>query len=105
MPALEAGMVILGDRYIFSIMARARVRGVPARWLDDVLEFAMVPDKIYFLDVDLEHLIPRVMANRELDHWESGHDFLREPESLRQLRPLPGGPHQGIPQPLQSVQV
>ena len=80
MPALEAGMVILGDRYIFSIMARARVRGVPARWLDDVLEFAMVPDKIYFLDVDLEHLIPRVMANRELDHWESGHDFLREPD-------------------------
>ena len=31
MPALEAGMVILGDRYIFSIMARARVRGVPAQ--------------------------------------------------------------------------
>ena len=80
MPALEAGMVILGDRYIFSIMARARVRGVPARWLDDVLEFAMVPDQIYFLDVDLERLMPRVMANRELDYWESGHDFLPEPD-------------------------
>jgi dTMP kinase len=80
MPALEAGMVILGDRYIFSIMARSRVRGVPAQWLDDVLEFAMVPDQVYFLDVDVEHLLPRVMANRELDHWESGHDFLREPD-------------------------
>ena len=79
LPALEAGMVILGDRYIFSIMARARVRGVPAHWLDDVLEFAMVPDQIYFLDVDVEHLLPRVMANRELDHWESGEDFLRSP--------------------------
>lgn len=80
MPALEAGMVILGDRYIFSIMARARVRGVPAQWLDDVLEFAMIPDQVYFLDVDVEHLLPRVMANRELDHWESGEDFLREPD-------------------------
>lgn len=80
MPALEAGMVILGDRYIFSIMARARVRGVPAQWLDDALEFAMIPDQVYFLDVDVEHLLPRVMANRELDHWESGEDFLREPD-------------------------
>ena len=80
MPALEAGMVLLGDRYIFSLMARARVRGVPAGWLENVLEFAMVPDQVYLLDVDVEHLLPRVMANRELDHWESGDDFLREPD-------------------------
>ena len=45
-PALRTGMVALVDRYIFSIIARARVRGVPARWLDDVFEFAVVPDRI-----------------------------------------------------------
>jgi dTMP kinase len=77
-PALRTGMVALVDRYIFSIIARARVRGVPARWLNDVFEFAMVPDRVFYLDVDVEHLLPRVLSVRQLDHWESGEDFLRE---------------------------
>ncbi len=75
-PALEAGMVVLADRYIYSIMARARVRGVPARWLDDMLEFAIIPHQVFYLDIDVDHLLPRVLAYRELDHWESGEDFL-----------------------------
>ena len=76
-PALRAGKVALVDRYIYSIIARARVRGVPARWLDDVLEFALVPDQIFYLEIDVDHLLPRVLSRRELDHWESGEDFLR----------------------------
>ncbi len=81
-PALRAGMVALVDRYIFSIIARARVRGVPARWLDDVFEFAIVPDRVFYLDVDVQHLLPRVLASRQLDHWESGEDYLRGPDLL-----------------------
>ena len=79
-PALRTGMVALVDRYIFSIIARARVRGVPARWLNDVFEFAIVPDRVLYLDVDVEHLLPRVLAVRQLDHWESGEDFMRGPD-------------------------
>ncbi len=79
-PALRTGMVALVDRYIFSIIARARVRGVPARWLNDVFEFAVVPDRVLYLDVDVEHLLPRVLSVRQLDHWESGEDFLRGPD-------------------------
>ncbi|MCE2499828.1 MAG: thymidylate kinase [Dehalococcoidia bacterium] len=75
-PAMRSGMVALIDRYIYSIIARARVRGVPPRWLNDVFEFAVVPDRVLFLDVDVEHLLPRVLAVRQLDHWESGDDFL-----------------------------
>ena len=77
-PALQAGMVVLADRYIYSIMARARVRGVPARWLDDMLEFAIIPHQVFYLDIDVDYLLPRVLAYRELDHWESGEDFLRK---------------------------
>ena len=77
-PALQSGMVVLADRYIYSIIARARVRGVPAHWLDDMLEFAIVPHQVFYLDIDVDHLLPRVLAYRELDHWESGEDFLRE---------------------------
>ena len=79
-PALRTGMVALVDRYIFSIIARARVRGVPSQWLSDVLEFALVPDKVLYLDVDVEDLLPRVLSVRQLDHWESGEDFLRGPD-------------------------
>ena len=79
-PALRTGMVALVDRYIFSIIARARVRGVPSGWLDDVFEFALVPDRVLFLDVDVEHLLPRVLSVRQFDHWESGEDFLRGPD-------------------------
>ena len=79
-PALRTGMVALVDRYIFSIIARARVRGVPARWLNDVFEFAVVPDRVLYLDVDVEHLLPRVLSVRQLDHWESGEDFQRGPD-------------------------
>ena len=75
-PAMRSGMVALIDRYIYSIIARARVRGVPARWLNDVFEFAVIPDRVLYLDVDVEHLLPRVLAVRQLDHWESGDDFL-----------------------------
>ena len=77
-PALRAGMVVLADRYIYTIMARARVRGVPAKWLDDMLEFAIIPTQVFYLDIDVEDLLTRVLATRELDHWESGEDFLRE---------------------------
>ena len=84
-PALRTGMVALVDRYIFSIIARARVRGVPSQWLSDVLEFALVPDKVLYLDVDVENLLPRVLSVRQLDHWESGEDFLRGPDLIRQL--------------------
>ena len=80
-PALRTGMVALVDRYIFSIIARARVRGVPTGWLKtNVFEFALVPDRVLFLDVDVEHLLPRVLSVRQLDHWESGEDFLRGPD-------------------------
>lgn len=79
-PALRTGMVALVDRYIFSIIARARVRGVPSLWLNNVFEFALVPDRVLFLDVDVEHLLPRVLSVRQLDHWESGEDFLRGPD-------------------------
>ncbi len=79
-PALHTGMVALVDRYIFSIIARARVRGVPVQWLKDVFEFAVIPDRVLYLDVDVEHLLPRVLSVRQLDHWESGEDFLRGPD-------------------------
>jgi dTMP kinase len=75
-PALRAGFVVLTDRYIYSIMARAMVRGVSPTWIRDVFGFALVPDAVFYLHADLPHLIPRVLNARGFDYWESGMDFL-----------------------------
>ena len=75
-PALRAGFVVLTDRYIYSIIARALVRGVDPPWIRDVFGFALVPDAIFYLHADLPHLIPRVLNARGFDYWESGMDFL-----------------------------
>jgi dTMP kinase len=76
LPALRAGFVVLTDRYIYSIMVRAMVRGVDPGWIRDVFGFALVPDAVFYLHADLPHLIPRVLNARGLNYWESGMDFL-----------------------------
>ncbi|MGD8623080.1 MAG: thymidylate kinase [Anaerolineae bacterium] len=76
LPALRAGFVVLTDRYIYSIIARALVRGVDPGWIRDVFGFALVPDAVFYLHADLPHLIPRVLNARGFDFWESGMDFL-----------------------------
>ena len=76
-PALRAGFVVLTDRYIYSMIARAVVRGVDRAWIRDVFGFALVPDAVFYLSIDLPHLIPRLLSERSFDYWESGMDFLR----------------------------
>jgi dTMP kinase len=75
-PALRAGFVVLTDRYIYSIIARAQARGIDPTWLRNVFGFALVPDVVFYLQADLTHLIPRVLNIRGFDYWESGADFL-----------------------------
>jgi dTMP kinase len=76
-PALRAGMVCLTDRYIYSMIARAVVRGVKESWIKSVLSFALVPDAVFYLRATTKDLLPRVIRAGGFDHWESGMDFLR----------------------------
>jgi dTMP kinase len=79
LPALRAGMVALVDRYIFSLIARARVRGLSDDWVENLFGFALVPDLVVYLDIDIEHLVPRVLNTTGFDYWESGQDYLPIP--------------------------
>jgi dTMP kinase len=76
LPALRAGFVVLTDRYIYSIIARAMVRGIDPTWIRDIFGFALVPDAVFYLQADLPHLIPRVLNTRGFDYWETGMDLL-----------------------------
>jgi dTMP kinase len=80
-PALRAGFVVLIDRYIFSIMARAIARGEDRRWIEQVAGFALVPHAVYYLKAEVEDLVTRVVLGRgAFDYWESGMDLRFGPD-------------------------
>ena len=77
LPALRAGFVVLTDRYIYSSIARAVVRGANPDWIRSIYGIALVPDAIYYLRVNsTDELARRVLGSgRSFDYWESGMDM------------------------------
>lgn len=75
-PALQSGYVVLADRYIYTLMARNTVRGIRRMWSADLYSFALVPDLVFYLDVDPFKLVHRVFEkHQQLDYYESGSDM------------------------------
>jgi dTMP kinase len=74
-PALKAGFVVLSDRYIFTALARAGVRGIDRQWLRNLYGFAIAPHLVFYLNVDVRTLSRRVLESRGMDFWESGMDL------------------------------
>lgn len=74
LPALRAGFIVLTDRYIYSLIARAVVRGAEQAWIEGVYGLALIPDAVFYLKVDLDNLIRRIVP-RGFDYWESGMDM------------------------------
>jgi dTMP kinase len=77
LPALRAGFIVLTDRYIYSAIARAVVRGADPDWVRSIYGIALVPDAVFYLRVrSAEELAGRVLASgRGFDYWESGMDL------------------------------
>jgi dTMP kinase len=74
-PAMRAGSVVIADRYIFTLMARDRLRGGNPKWLESVYSMAIVPDKVFHFSVSTETLMERTLTSHTtLDYWESGMD-------------------------------
>jgi len=75
-PNIKAGAIVLADRYIFTLIARGIVRGLEREWLEDIYGIALVPDLIFYLDVDPQILVERNLEEKgRLDYWESGLDI------------------------------
>ncbi len=75
LPALRAGFIVLTDRYIYSLMARALVRGADPQWIRSIYGLALVPDTVFYLRIGVDDLITRVLQRGGFDHWESGMDM------------------------------
>lgn len=77
LPALRAGFIVLTDRYIYSAIARAVVRGADPEWIRGIYGIALVPDAVFYLRLrSAEELAGRVLdSGRGFDYWESGMDL------------------------------
>lgn len=77
LPALRAGFIVLTDRYIYSAIARAVVRGADPEWIRRIYGIALIPDAVFYLRLrSAEELAGRVLASgRGFDFWESGMDL------------------------------
>lgn len=75
-PALKAGLIVLADRYIYTLMARDLVRGANPNWVHNLYAPALKPDAVFYLKISPRKLIERTFQkNAALDYWESGMDL------------------------------
>lgn len=74
-PALRSGFVVLADRYIYTAFARDFVRSGDRNWIRDVFGFAIVPDLVCYLRIDVDTLALRVLETGGMNYWESGMDL------------------------------
>jgi dTMP kinase len=74
-PALRAGFVMLTDRYVYSLIARAIVRGADPAWIKQVYSFSLKPDATFYMRIETPALVHRVLRNGGFDYWESGMDL------------------------------
>ena len=74
-PALKAGFIVLADRYIYTAIARAGVRGVDSQWIRRLYGFAIAPHLVFYLRIDADALARRVLEAGGMEYWESGMDM------------------------------
>jgi dTMP kinase len=75
LPAMRNGFIVLADRYMFTAIARAAVRGGDAAWLRDLFGFAPVPDLTIYLQADINSLIERTLARGPISDEAAGREL------------------------------
>ncbi|HOF28506.1 MAG TPA: hypothetical protein PLY06_04020 [Anaerolineaceae bacterium] len=74
-PALQAGFVVLSDRYFYSAVARDSLRGVNRVWAKELYGIALKPDLILYMKASIPSLVSRLIHGRGLNYWEAGMDL------------------------------
>lgn len=76
LPALQAGAVVLADRYMYTAFARDVVRGVHPDYVRRLYAIAVEPAVKLYFQVPLEEALRRILMGRpELNWYEAGMDL------------------------------
>lgn len=76
-PMLEAGSIVVGDRYIYKIIAQGIARGLDKKWLMNLFSFAIEPDLKILLDVPSTVAMERITSYRQISFYEAGLDVIK----------------------------
>ena len=87
LPLLNAGYIVLADRYVYTAFARDAVRGCDRGWIRKLYSFARKPDVTFYFDVPLKTALARILDGRtRVKYHEAGMDmgYSKDPyESFR----------------------
>lgn len=76
LPALEAGAIVLADRYMYTAFARDAARGVSRAWLRRLYSFASPPALAFYFDLPLQTAVRPILDGRpQLKYYEAGMDL------------------------------
>lgn len=76
LPHLQAGYLVLADRYVYTALARDVVRGCDPDWVRNAYGFAVRPDLALYFCAPLEVSLERILVGRtELKYHEAGLDL------------------------------
>lgn len=92
-PALQRGKIVLSDRYVYSSFAYFTARGLTdLDWLMALNREADQPDLVFYLDIDPEVAIERIIARDGQSHKREELDLKRMRAVSDVFRAQPWGP-------------
>jgi dTMP kinase len=90
-PLLRAGYIVLADRYIYTAFARDIVRGCNKKWVENIYDYAIKPDIIFYFRVPTEIAVDRIISGRpKLKYYEAGMDLKLSKDEYESYRIFQG---------------
>jgi dTMP kinase len=65
-PALEAGKIVVSDRYVYSSLAYQGAAGLDIKWIEEINQWALPPDLAIYLDVPPEVVVKRIRRKKSV---------------------------------------
>jgi dTMP kinase len=76
-PSLEAGKIVISDRYFYSSLAYQWARGLDLEWLIDLNRFAVRPDLVVLLDLPVKESMKRLRSRSIKSEFDKIYELQR----------------------------
>jgi len=76
-PSLEAGKIVISDRYFYSSLAYQWARGLDLEWLIDLNRFAIRPDLVVLLDLPVKESMKRLRSRSIKSEFDKIYELQR----------------------------